>query len=50
MTLPTAVLVNRVLKSANLSNEKQQLTRATITELNYKNMKKQRFMRAPQFL
>ena len=41
MTLPTAVLAYRVLKSANISNEKLQLARATITELNYKNMKKQ---------
>ena len=41
MTLPTAVLAYHVLKSANISNEKQQLARATITELNYKNMKKQ---------
>ena len=41
MTLPTAILAYRVLKSANISNEKQQLARATITELNYENMKKQ---------
>ena len=39
MTLPTAVLAYRVLKSANISSEKQQLARATITELNYENMK-----------
>ena len=30
MTLPTAVLAYHVLKSANISNEKQQLARATI--------------------
>ena len=41
MTLPTAVLACRVLKSVNISNEKRQLARATITELNYENMKKQ---------
>ena len=32
MTLPTAVLPYRVLKSANISNEKQKLARATITK------------------
>ena len=40
MTILTAVLAYHVLKSANISNEKQQLARATITELNKKNMKK----------
>ena len=40
MTLPTAVLAYRVLESASISNEKQQLVKATITKLNYKNMKK----------
>ena len=30
-----------VLKSSNLTNEKQQLARATLTDLNYENMKKQ---------
>ena len=40
MTIPTAVLAYHVLKSANISNEKQRLTRATMTELNKKNMKK----------
>ena len=32
MTLPTAVLPYCVLKSANISNEKQKLARATITK------------------
>ena len=41
MTLSTTVLAYRVLKSANISNEKRQLIRSTITELNCKNMKKQ---------
>ena len=40
MTLPTAVLAYRVLKSANISNEKQQSARAAMAELNYENMKK----------
>ena len=39
ITLPTAILTYCVLKSANISNEKQQLATATITELNYDNMK-----------
>ena len=39
ITLPTAILAYCVLKSANISNEKQQLATATITELNYDNMK-----------
>ena len=39
MTLPAAILAYCVLKSANISSEKQQLGRATITELNYENMK-----------
>ena len=39
ITLPTAILAYYVLKSPNISNEKQQLARATITELNYDNMK-----------
>ena len=41
MTLPTVVLAYRILKSPNISNEKEQLPRATITELNYENMRKQ---------
>ena len=41
MTLPTAVLAYHVLKSANISNEKQQIAKAAITELNYENIKKQ---------
>ena len=41
MTLPSGVLAYRVLKSANLTPEKQQLARATITELTYENFKKQ---------
>ena len=41
MTLPSGVLAYRVLKGANLTPEKQQLARATITELTYENMKKQ---------
>ena len=41
MELPTGVLAYRVLKNANISNEKQQLVRATLTSLTYKNMKKQ---------
>ena len=40
MTLPTAVLAYRVLKSANISNEKQQSARVAMAELNYENMKK----------
>ena len=39
MTLPTAKLVCQVLKSVNISNEEQQLARATTTELNYENTK-----------
>ena len=41
MTLPSGVFVYQVLKSNNLTPEKQQLARATITELTYQNMKKQ---------
>ena len=40
MTIPTAVLAYHVLKSANISNEKQQLARATITQLNKKKCEK----------
>ena len=39
--LPEPVLAYRVLKSANISPEKEQLARATITELKYEAMKKQ---------
>ena len=41
MTLPTAVLAYCVSQNVNKSYEKQQLPRATIAELNDKNMKKQ---------
>ena len=41
MELPTGVLAYKVLKNANLSNEKQQLIRATVVSLTYENMKKQ---------
>ena len=39
--LPEPVLAYRVLKTANISPEKEQLARATITELKYEAMKKQ---------
>ena len=41
MELPTGVLAYRLLKSANVSDERQQLARATLSELTYENMKKQ---------
>ena len=41
MELSTGVLAYKVLKNANLSNEKQQLIRATVVSLTYENMKKQ---------
>ena len=41
MELPTGVLAYKVLKNANLSNEKQQLIQATVMSLTYENMKKQ---------
>ena len=41
IAIATAVLIYRALKKANLSNDKQRLARATITELNDENMKKQ---------
>ena len=41
MEVPTNVLVYKVLKNAELSNEKQQLTQATVVFLTYENMKKQ---------
>ena len=37
MTLPSAVLTYQVLRCSNVSNEKQQLARATIFELTYDN-------------
>ena len=39
--LPEPVSAYRVLKSANISPEKEQLVHATITELKYEAMKKQ---------
>ena len=39
--LPEHVLAYRVLKSANINPEKEQLAQATITELKYEAMKKQ---------
>ena len=41
MSLPSAVLAYRVLKSSNLPNVEQQLTRPTLIDLTYENMKKQ---------
>ena len=41
MEVPTGVLAYKVLKNAELSNEKQQLTQATVVFLTYKNIKKQ---------
>ena len=41
MDLPTAVLAYRLLKSANISMEKQQLVRATLRDLTFDTMKKQ---------
>ena len=38
MELPDGVLAYRLLKSANISKEKQQLARATLTELTFANM------------
>ena len=40
MELPTGVLAYRVLKNANITHEKQQLVRATLTSLTYESMKK----------
>ena len=39
--LPDAVLVYRLLKSANVSEEKQTLARATISKLTFEDMKQQ---------
>ena len=41
MEVPTGVLAYKVLKNAELSNEKQQLTQATVVFLTYENKKKQ---------
>ena len=41
MELPSGVLAYRLLKSANISEDRQQLARATLLELTYENMKKQ---------
>ena len=41
IVLPPAVLAYRLLKSANLSSEKQALVRATISKLTLEDMKKQ---------
>ena len=38
MTLPEGVLAYRVLKSANLTTEQEQLARATVTDITYKAM------------
>ena len=40
MDLPTGVLAYRMLKSANISEEKQQLVKVTLVALTYKDMKK----------
>ena len=40
MELPTGVLAYRMLKSANISEEKQQLVRVTLVALTYEDMKK----------
>ena len=41
MELPDGVLAFRLLKSANISKEKQQLASATLTELTFADMRKQ---------
>ena len=41
MELPDGVLAFRLLKSANISKEQQQLERATLTELTFANIRKQ---------
>ena len=41
MELPDGVLAYRLLKSAHLSEQHEQLARATLTELTYENMKGQ---------
>ena len=40
MDLPDGVLAYRLLKSANLTVETQQLTQSTLSEITYDNMKK----------
>ena len=44
MELPEGVLAYRLLKSANLSKEKQALVCATVNTLTYNDMKKNRYM------
>ena len=41
MELPTRVLVYRLLKSVDISEDKQQLARATMSSFTYDDMKKQ---------
>ena len=41
MELPTGVLAYRLLKSADISEDKQQLARATLSEFSYECMKRQ---------
>ena len=41
MELPTGVLAYRLLKSAKISEDKQQLARATLTSFSYECMKRQ---------
>ena len=41
MNLPTGVLAYKVLNNSNISNEKKQLIRATVTSLTYENMTRQ---------
>ena len=41
ITLPLAVPAYRVLKTSNLTKEKQQFGRVTLADLNYEDMKKQ---------
>ena len=41
ITLPEPVLAYRLLKSANIGSEKEQLTRATLKHLTYDDMKSQ---------
>ena len=41
MSLPSALLAYRVLNISNLPNERQQLAKATLTDMMYENMEKQ---------
>ena len=41
MELPTGILAYRLLKSADISEDKQQLARATLSEFSYECMKRQ---------